>query len=712
MADIIPDSEFTPDQGAPSTPQVAAPTQPGPNNAPDFIPDSQFVSDEDKYGSLGQQAITGLEGAAEAGSFGLSTAAEKALGVKPEDIRLRREVNPVPHALGQGAGLVASSIIPGLGEGEALHELSAAAQMAKLGKAAAKLGPEGEGIVSAIAQGGLKNAAELGLFQGGDEVSKMLSEDPNQSLQTAAINIGLAGLIGGASGGALGAVSPLWKAGSETKVGQLISDFKTRVQEYLGVPEVAEEAVAAPAEPQVAAQPESPTAAPKRSGWDQFKDLPYDSKNKKFLTEEPEAIIPQEKPTIKKGSGYSDKPRPFWYKEQPTQKINPEIAEPVDSSTAIKPEVTPKKTGWEQFKNLPYDSEAKKFIAEPAATTPVEQAIPASSEEAPTKLSAGTKLADFMIKKGILKKLTAQGMAASAGAAFGRVLGLPPIISALVSEQAMTPLVESVLPSIIKPILQNIPSASSLKAVTEYGLDVIKGGYLASKAANAIFDPGKDVLPSSRVATQKDLDKLDKKIDDTNQHPGNLINVGGDLGHYMPSHQTAAGETVSNALQYLSSQKPKATKNGPLDVEIKPNKGQIAKYNRTLEIAQQPLTVMQHIKDGTLHSKDVQDLQAIYPHLYEGLKTKVYDSMISHVSKDGTIPYKSRMGLSLFLGEPLDSTLTPQSIMAAQATFLSPESSGSQPQAAKPKKSTAPLSKFSTIAETPAQARESDRRKA
>ena len=50
---------------------------------------------EQKYGTLPEQLKTAAEGAAEAASFGTSTGLERALGVKPEDILARREVNPL-----------------------------------------------------------------------------------------------------------------------------------------------------------------------------------------------------------------------------------------------------------------------------------------------------------------------------------------------------------------------------------------------------------------------------------------------------------------------------------------------------------------------------------------------------------------------------------------------------------------------------------------
>src|SRR5438067_1591368 len=64
----------------------------------------------EKFGSAGQQAITGLEAAGQALTLGASTHIEKALGVPAEDIAAREATNPVAHgvgtAVGVGAGLL------------------------------------------------------------------------------------------------------------------------------------------------------------------------------------------------------------------------------------------------------------------------------------------------------------------------------------------------------------------------------------------------------------------------------------------------------------------------------------------------------------------------------------------------------------------------------------------------------------------------------
>jgi hypothetical protein len=206
-----------------------------------------------KYGGLGQQTIAGLEGAAEAGTFGASTALERAAGVPAEDIAGRRE-GGYGHTIGQAVGLGASAFIPGVGEANILEHAGAAGAEA-LGMPAAAEGARAYAAAKAsgatldaaqaaktaamanfsvparIGSAAAKSAVENALFQSGDEVSKMFSDqsDPNDPVQTAALNVGLAGLIGAPFGAVGGAISPLWEAASGSKVGQILKGISDKV---------------------------------------------------------------------------------------------------------------------------------------------------------------------------------------------------------------------------------------------------------------------------------------------------------------------------------------------------------------------------------------------------------------------------------------------------------------------------------------------------
>jgi hypothetical protein len=191
-----------------------------------------------------------------------------------------------------------------------------------------------------------------------------------------------------------------------------------------------------------------------------------------------------------------------------------------------------------------------------------------------------------------------------------------------------------------------------------------------SKAAKGIFKASVDVSEDKLVPNVKDVQRLDEtlKAAQLNQEP--LMNVAGDLGHYMPEHAAAIGATAGRAVGYLNSLRPNTTPPGPLDPPRQPNPVEQAAYQRQLGIANQPLLVLQHIKNGTIIPQDVTTLKTIYPSLYNNMSTKLVDAAIDHKSKGHNIPYKTRLGLSAFAGMPLDSSIMPQAIMAAQPPTL------------------------------------------
>lgn len=229
--------------------------------------------------------------------------------------------------------------------------------------------------------------------------------------------------------------------------------------------------------------------------------------------------------------------------------------------------------------------------------------------------------------------------------------------------------------------------SEGFKAMVEFIHNTTKGQNLLSKAASAIFESGSKVLGNSILPAKADLDKLDKAVGKMQDAPNEFYNrQTSDVGHYLPDHQTGLTEVSGRALGYLASIKPHAFKPSPLDTPIEPSKAEMARYNRALMIAQQPAVVMKHVKDGTIQITDIKDLGAMYPGLYKKMAEDLSIKMTNANAAKDPIPYKTKVGLSLFLGQPLDSSMTPSSIQAAQGVFMNKPGTQNQQQAANPTK--------------------------
>lgn len=283
------------------------------------------------------------------------------------------------------------------------------------------------------------------------------------------------------------------------------------------------------------------------------------------------------------------------------------------------------------------------------------------------------------------------------------------------------PAIAFLMGAMVKPLAKDVPDAVRLsllkflgsrgpvqpgafKAMVETINHIQEGEHLINRATKNIFRTGVDVLAASKTPTEAERIRLDKSLLKIQEHPQAMLNMGeNEAGHYMPEHAAALAQAGQRGVNYINSLRPNLDPRAPLDTKVPPTKAQQASFNRALDIAQQPLTVLDHMAKGTMTPQDVAHLKMLYPALYGRLSQKLMAGVIEHSNDGKAVPYKTRMGLSMFLGQPLDSTMTPAGIMAAQ-----PQPPANQPQtatqpASNPKRSMNALNKLPSMYSTPSQ---------
>lgn len=253
---------------------------------------------------------------------------------------------------------------------------------------------------------------------------------------------------------------------------------------------------------------------------------------------------------------------------------------------------------------------------------------------------------------------------------------------------------------------------TAFKAMVDYVQATIKGENLVAKATKNVFNATKEVLPQSLIPSEKDRNNLDKQLKALHKDPSPLLNTGGHTSHYLPEHGEKMAQTAAQAVNYLNSLRPNTDKQAPLDTKPVVNAVQQSKYNQALNIAQQPLLVLHKIQSGTIIPQDVIALKTMYPSLYNKFNQQLTSHITEMVHNGENIPYKTRLGLSIFMMQPLDSTMLPSSIMAAQ--MVSSPQKGGENQQQSPQKPPAAssvkgLSKMPQSYQTPGQAREAER---
>lgn len=161
-----------------------------------------------------------------------------------------------------------------------------------------------------------------------------------------------------------------------------------------------------------------------------------------------------------------------------------------------------------------------------------------------------------------------------------------------------------------------------------------------------------------------DRESLKAHLQDLRENPEKMLNIGGSLGDNLPAHATHLVAKSGDAVNHFNAIKPKSIQSHPLDGISHPDKHEETVYNRHLDLAQNPSIILNHVKDGTLLPSDLSTIQAIYPELHKHIKEKAFEALISAKEKGMEIPYKMKQGLSLLMGQDLDSTMTSQSMQA------------------------------------------------
>lgn len=266
---------------------------------------------------------------------------------------------------------------------------------------------------------------------------------------------------------------------------------------------------------------------------------------------------------------------------------------------------------------------------------------------------------------------------------------------------------------------------SGLSSALNYGTKAAKGVKMVNGAIEDLFNiGGKEALH----AYEPDNDKLDKymeqggidqQIDELKDTPpvprqglaeGGVVeskpirSTGGVATLYPAQHQMLTA-TKGRVSQYLNSIRPSPPVGMMYDSEHK-DADKERTYRSALSVANAPLSVVTHIKRGTVTPEHIRHLNSMYPELHDHLSKKITETMTKHKHDEEKRPsYKVRQGLAMFMGSPLDSTQTPMSIQAAQAVFV-PKQSQQQQAPTKNKKNTSSLSKFSKDYQTASQSRE------
>lgn len=117
----------------------------------------------------------------------------------------------------------------------------------------------------------------------------------------------------------------------------------------------------------------------------------------------------------------------------------------------------------------------------------------------------------------------------------------------------------------------------------------------------------------------------------------------------------------------------------PLDENFVPSSSDLYSLTKTMKYINQPWDVLKEVATGRLSKEGLEVLQTVYPELYAQMQSLVLSGISEEQAKGRRIPMSKKLSMSAFLGQPLDSTMKPESIMSNQAVFAMPQATQNQP---------------------------------
>ncbi len=171
-----------------------------------------------------------------------------------------------------------------------------------------------------------------------------------------------------------------------------------------------------------------------------------------------------------------------------------------------------------------------------------------------------------------------------------------------------------------------------------------------------------------------------------------------DMATHAPGTTASVASTSVRAAAYLQSQLPPghvpANSLTPHLEKPRVSDAEAADWLRKAKVVEDPLSVVEGLKRGTVTRSEVDALQAVYPGLYAQVRQEVVEQL-SDAKKP--VGYAQRVQLGVLLRMPTDPTLAPDFLQAVAGAYATP-GAGPAPQTSSP--SPSPLGdSFQTDAE-------------
>jgi hypothetical protein len=165
---------------------------------------------------------------------------------------------------------------------------------------------------------------------------------------------------------------------------------------------------------------------------------------------------------------------------------------------------------------------------------------------------------------------------------------------------------------------------------------------------------------------QKHVKRLDQ-LADPETMMNHLSHTTGSLQQSAPNVTQGIQGAVGRAAQFLQSKIPRPQRELPMDGEWEASPSQKDKFNRYYAAVDSPLSVLKQVKSGSVSNEALEALQVVHPELLQEMRAKVMENLTPQAM--ARMPYSVKIAVNKFLGEPLTESMLPPVIIANQSIY-------------------------------------------
>jgi len=138
------------------------------------------------------------------------------------------------------------------------------------------------------------------------------------------------------------------------------------------------------------------------------------------------------------------------------------------------------------------------------------------------------------------------------------------------------------------------------------------------------------------------------------------------LHEHAPQTAQALQTTAARAVSFLASKLPGKDKLGAMGPQMATSPEERTKFNWYVEAVETPMVVLDRAMDGTLTNQHMEALAVVHPALLDHMRQTL---MMKFASRRTPLPRVAKLSMSRFLGQPLDLSLTPKSVLRQQGVY-------------------------------------------